>query len=61
MNINIDGAPLLGEIPGHPGAFIAATANGYTLGPLMGRLTAELIAGRTPRPGLDIFTLARFG
>ena len=61
MNVNIDGAPLIGDIPGSPGLFIAATANGYTLGPLVGQMTAEMVLGR-PRPaGLDIFTLARFG
>ncbi len=61
MNVNIDGAPLMGEIPGRPGLFIAATANGYTLGPLVGRITAEQVLGRPREPGLDIFTLARFG
>jgi len=59
MNVNIDGAPLLGEIPGHPGAFVAATANGYTLGPIVGQAIAELLMGRR-RPDLDVFTLARF-
>jgi glycine/D-amino acid oxidase-like deaminating enzyme len=60
MNVNIDGAPLLGEIPGVPNVFIAASANGYTLGPLLGRYAADLVAGR-PRPELDYFTLRRFG
>ncbi len=61
MNVNIDGAPLIGEIPGAPGLFVAATANGYTLGPLIGRLTADRVLGRPRDPALDIFTLARFG
>ncbi|KFC64540.1 FAD-dependent pyridine nucleotide-disulfide oxidoreductase [Devosia sp. LC5] len=60
MNINIDGAPLLGPIAGHPNAFIAATANGYTLGPIMGQITAALAAGRDAGRGLEGFTLARF-
>lgn len=60
MNVNIDGAPLLGEIPGLPGVFIAATANGYTLGPIMGQATADLVLGQR-RPDLDAFTLGRFG
>jgi glycine/D-amino acid oxidase-like deaminating enzyme len=60
MNINIDGAPLLGEIPGAPGVFIAATANGYTLGPIMGQLTAELVTGGKTRRDLAGFTLERF-
>jgi glycine/D-amino acid oxidase-like deaminating enzyme len=40
--------------------FVAATANGYTLGPMMGRLTADLASGRDPGRALDYFTLARF-
>lgn len=60
MNVNIDGAPLIGEIPGLPGLFIAASANGYTLGPLIGRITAERVLGRPSAPATDIFTLARF-
>ncbi|WP_417307846.1 FAD-dependent oxidoreductase [Devosia sp.] len=60
MNINIDGAPLLGALPGHPGVFVAATANGYTLGPMMGMLTAALAAGRDPGRAIDYFTLQRF-
>lgn len=31
MNINIDGAPILGEHPAMPGFFNAVTSNGYTL------------------------------
>ncbi len=61
MNINIDGAPLLGPLPGHPDVFVAATANGYTLGPMMGLITAALAAGRDPGRAIDYFTLQRFG
>ncbi|MGV3651260.1 MAG: FAD-dependent oxidoreductase, partial [Devosia sp.] len=60
MNINIDGAPLLGALPGHPRVFVAATANGYTLGPMMGKLTAALATGRDAGRAIDYFTLARF-
>jgi glycine/D-amino acid oxidase-like deaminating enzyme/bacterioferritin-associated ferredoxin len=60
MNINIDGAPILGVMPGVPGFYNTVTSNGYTLGPIMGRITSDLITqGKT---GWDIrdFTLARF-
>jgi glycine/D-amino acid oxidase-like deaminating enzyme len=60
MNINIDGAPIVGEMPGVPGFYNTVTSNGYTLGPIMGRITSDLITrGKT---GWDIsdFTLARF-
>ena len=56
MNIDVDGAPLLGPLPGHPRVVVAATANGYTLGPLMGRVAADAaLDGRVPG------AFARFG
>ncbi|MBY6162763.1 FAD-dependent oxidoreductase [Mameliella alba] len=60
MNIDIDGAPLIGPMPGHPGVTVAATANGYTLGPLMGREAARAaLAGQT-RQDLAEFSFDRF-
>lgn len=61
MNVNIDGAPILGEVPGVPGFFNAVTSNGYTLAPIVARTVAELIVdGRTD---LDIsaYRIERFG
>jgi D-hydroxyproline dehydrogenase subunit alpha len=43
INTAIDRAPLLGEVPGQPGFYNAVTANGYTLGPVAGQITAEAI------------------
>lgn len=60
MNIDIDGAPLLSALPGHPRVVVAATANGYTLGPLMGREAANLALDEASRPDLVRFDLARF-
>jgi glycine/D-amino acid oxidase-like deaminating enzyme len=56
----IDGAPILGEIPGQPGFFSIVGANGYTMGPFLGQVTAELI--RTGRQIIDInpFSVERF-
>ena len=48
INTAIDRAPLLGEAPGLPGFYNAVTANGYTLGPIAGQLTAEAILHREP-------------
>jgi glycine/D-amino acid oxidase-like deaminating enzyme len=60
MNINIDGAPLLGEDPDMPGFFNAVTSNGYTLGPLVGRITADLVLhGETDRD-VQPFSISRF-
>ncbi|WP_020682191.1 FAD-dependent oxidoreductase [Marinobacterium rhizophilum] len=60
MNVNIDGAPILGEVVGHPGFYNAVTSNGYTLGPMVGCITAELIQGRQPEWDLSPFSLERF-
>ena len=57
MAPEIDAAPILGEAPGRPGFFNALAANAYTLGPVMGWLTAETI--RTGRPIPSVFTLER--
>lgn len=61
MNVNIDGAPILGEVPGVPGFFNAVTSNGYTLAPIVASLVTDmLVRGRT---GIDIapFSIERFG
>lgn len=60
MNINIDGAPILGEDPHMPGLFHAVTSNGYTLGPLVGRITADLIGRGTTDRDVSGFSIARF-
>jgi glycine/D-amino acid oxidase-like deaminating enzyme len=60
MNIDIDGAPVIGEIPGFDGLTVAATANGYTLGPLMGREAANSALKGRLRQDLQMFTVERF-
>jgi glycine/D-amino acid oxidase-like deaminating enzyme len=60
MNIDIDGAPILGELPGAPGFFNAVTSNGFTLGPIVGRITAALVCGRDPGRDVSAFALSRF-
>ena len=60
MNIDIDGAPVIGEIPGFNGLTVAATANGYTLGPLMGREAANSALKGYLRQDLQMFSVERF-
>lgn len=60
MNINIDGAPILGEHPAMPGFFNAVTSNGFTLGPIVGQTTAALVTGRNPDRDLSAFSISRF-
>ena len=60
LNVSIDGAPILGETPGVPGFYNAVTVNGMTLGPIIGKLTAEMIrTGHTTRD-LRPYSLSRF-
>ncbi|HEX3398760.1 MAG TPA: FAD-dependent oxidoreductase [Acetobacteraceae bacterium] len=58
INPAIDRAPILGEAPGLPGFFNAVTANGYTLGPLMGRMTADAVRGEAVD---EHYRVERFG
>ena len=60
MNIDIDGAPILGEDPRVPGLFHAVGANGYTLGPILGLTTAELILHGRAERDISPFGLHRF-
>jgi glycine/D-amino acid oxidase-like deaminating enzyme len=59
INPAIDRAPLLGEAPGLPGFFNAVTANGYTLGPVVGQITADAV--RRDEPVDPHYRLERFG
>jgi glycine/D-amino acid oxidase-like deaminating enzyme len=59
MNVDIDGAPLVGHLPGHPDCVVVAGANGYTMGPLLGRYAAEaVVSGRQPA-GMEQFSPQR--
>ena len=59
INPAIDRAPILGEAPGRLGFFNTVTANGYTLGPVVGRITADAILhGEAVDPH---YRLERFG
>ncbi|CAM2865132.1 ferredoxin [Komagataeibacter xylinus] len=60
MNIDIDGAPILGADAACPGFFNAVTSNGFTLGPIMGQITADLILGAPVHHEIDTFSVARF-
>ena len=61
MNVNIDGAPIVGEVPGVPGFFNAVTSNGYTLAPIAASLTTDLLV--RGRSDIDIapYRIERFG
>ena len=61
MNINIDRAPILGEAPGLPGFYNCVSSNGYTLAPVLSRLTVEMLSGRQTSLPVAPFLLDRFG
>ncbi len=61
MNVNIDRAPILGEVPGLPGFYNCVSSNGYTLAPVLSRLTAEMIAGRSTSLPVEPYSIRRFG
>ncbi len=60
MNVNIDGAPIIGEAPGAPGFFNAVASNGYTLAPAVARLTAQLICDGDTEMDIRPYRLDRF-
>jgi glycine/D-amino acid oxidase-like deaminating enzyme len=61
MNVNIDRAPILGEVPGLPGFYNCVSSNGYTLAPVLSRLTAELITGKQTSLPVEPYSIKRFG
>jgi sarcosine oxidase subunit beta len=57
-----DGEPYIGAVPGAPGLFIAAGfhAEGFCLGPLVGKILAGLISGNEPPISLQAFRPDRY-
>ncbi|MBI3637369.1 MAG: FAD-binding oxidoreductase [Candidatus Rokubacteria bacterium] len=53
--------PMVGEVPGAPGFYVLASGVGFTLGPILGRLLAESLAGRPTSHAIDDFGFARSG
>jgi glycine/D-amino acid oxidase-like deaminating enzyme len=61
MNVNIDRAPILGELPGLAGFYNCVSSNGYTLAPVLSRLTTEMLAGRSTSLPVEPYSIRRFG
>ncbi|MDP9897949.1 glycine/D-amino acid oxidase-like deaminating enzyme [Variovorax ginsengisoli] len=60
MNVNIDGAPILGDVPGVPGFYNAVTSNGYTLAPIAAWLVTQLMVHGHADVDLRPFRIDRF-
>jgi D-amino-acid dehydrogenase len=58
-----DGMPVIGAVPGTPGAYVGTghAMMGMTLGPVTGRVLADMVLGRTPALGLPMADPARYG
>jgi glycine/D-amino acid oxidase-like deaminating enzyme len=61
MNTTVDGKTVLGRLPGAGRLLLAVPGDaGYTLGPLCGRIVAEIAADRQPSEDIDGFSPGRF-
>jgi len=47
---HLDRAPVISGTPGLPGLWHGVTGNGYTLGPVVGRMLADAVLGRAALP-----------
>lgn len=60
VGVVIDGAPILGEVPGVPGFYNAVGANGYTMAPAIGQIIAESIKIGRSTTDIEAFSIERF-
>ncbi|MFC7051043.1 NAD(P)/FAD-dependent oxidoreductase [Emcibacter nanhaiensis] len=60
VGITADQLPLLGEVPGFPGYYVATGGSGFTLGPVYARLMAELITSGRTDYDISLYSPARF-
>lgn len=60
--VSPDGVPYLGAVPGLPNLLVASghAMMGVSLGPVSGRLVADLLAGETPFRPIDGMAVGRF-
>ena len=58
--VPIDGFPVVGNIEGHRGVFVAVMHSGVTLAPLIGQLLASEMLKSLKSPLLETFRPSRF-
>jgi glycine/D-amino acid oxidase-like deaminating enzyme len=61
VGVTPDQVPLLGQLHGRPGLYIATGGAGFTLDPTLGRLLSELILFARPSLALDLYDPVRYG
>jgi len=61
-DVTPDHQPLLGQVPGHDGLWVAAgfSGHGFMIAPAVGRILSEAILGHGRDPALDEFAFDRF-
>ena len=59
---SVDDSPILGALPGMGNVFVATGhgANGLLLGPLTGKVMADLVTSRKPEVDITRFAASRF-
>lgn len=60
VGVMIDGAPIIGAVPGLKGFYNAVGANGYTMAPVMGQMITEEIISNQSTVQEKLFSLERF-
>ena len=62
IDMTPDGLPVIDATPSVPGLVVAAgfCGHGFGIGPVTGRLVADLVSGATPRLDISAFRLDRF-
>lgn len=58
--ITPDQLPLVGPVPGQPGAFVATGGSAFTLGPSFAQALAGMVSGRQPALDMTNFDPARY-
>jgi glycine/D-amino acid oxidase-like deaminating enzyme len=61
VNTSVDGKGVLGPVTSVPGLHVAIPGDaGYTLGPLSGKMVADMVLGRDPGEDMSDYTPMRF-
>ena len=62
IDVTPDVVPVMDQIPGHPGLFVATgfSGHGFGIGPGAGSVMADLVTGRPPAHDLTRFRFSRF-
>ncbi len=60
VGITSDQLPLLGEVPGFPGYYVATGGSGFTLGPVYARMIGELITEGNTSHDISLYSPGRF-